>query len=75
MPSDNAQVLFDGAPTHQLGTDRTFESPPLTPGQTYQYNIESRWTENGQKVDQKRTVTVTAGQTSVVDFTAPAAGH
>jgi uncharacterized protein (TIGR03000 family) len=71
VPSPDAQLFFDGSPTRQKGTDRLFASPALALGQTYQYVVEARWTENGRAVDQTRSVTVSAGQTAVVDFTAP----
>ena len=70
-PTADAQVFFNGVLTQQQGTERAFVSPPLAPGKSYQYQIEARWTENGQTVDQTRSVPVTAGQAAVVDFTAP----
>jgi len=71
VPSPDAQVWFEGAPTQQRGTVREFESPPLTPGQNYTYHIRARWMENGQLRDQTRNVIVQAGQHLMVDFNTP----
>lgn len=71
VPSPDAQVWFDGTPTQQRGTVRTYESPELNPGRTYTYQIRARWTEGGETRDQTRTVQVQLGQQVSVDFTRP----
>jgi len=68
VPSPDAEVFFQGDPTQQRGMERQFVSPPLDPSRSFTYSIEARWMENGRMVNQKRTVTVSAGQTSTVDF-------
>jgi uncharacterized protein (TIGR03000 family) len=68
VPAD-AVVWFDGDKTSQAGTAREFVSPPLTPGMEYAYEVRVRWMENGQPVDQTRTITVRAGSATAVDFT------
>jgi uncharacterized protein (TIGR03000 family) len=72
LPDPAAQVWIDGQKTQQGGMDRLFESPPLTPGKTFNYTIKATWQQNGQEMSQERTVPITAGNTSVVDFTRPA---
>jgi uncharacterized protein (TIGR03000 family) len=67
VPAD-ATVWFDGNPTTQRGEQRTFESPALTPGHDYQYEIRARWTDNGRTVDQTRTIVVHANARVGVDF-------
>jgi uncharacterized protein (TIGR03000 family) len=67
VPS-NATVWFDGDRTQQSGTDRTFASPPLKPGNTYSYEVRARWMDNGKPVEETRTVKVRANETSNVDF-------
>ena len=42
VPAD-AKVWFDDSPTEQTGSERSFESPPLTPGKTYSYMITAQW--------------------------------
>jgi uncharacterized protein (TIGR03000 family) len=54
--------------TKQVGETRSFKSPPLEPGKTYLYDIRVHWVENGQDVDNKRTIKVQAGRTAHVDF-------
>jgi len=68
----NAQVWIEGEQTTRTGPAREFVSPRLAPGKDYQYEVKARWTENGRTVDQVRSATVRANQTTVVDFTQPA---
>jgi len=68
VPS-SAQVWFDGTPTAQRGALREFETPPLTSGGSY--DVRARWMQNGQVMDQTRTVQVQPNGRAVVDFNAP----
>ncbi len=70
VPAD-ADVFFDGSPTTQTGTQRVFVTPALEAGSNYTYSIRARWTENGQPVQQTRTIPVKAGANLVVDFLSP----
>jgi uncharacterized protein (TIGR03000 family) len=63
-----AQVWFDGSETQQAGTDRTFQSPPLTPGKTFHYTVRARWTDGGKAFEQFQMVTVQAGRQSQIRF-------
>jgi uncharacterized protein (TIGR03000 family) len=67
----NAEVMFDGAKTTQMGTHRVYVSPPLKPGHSYTYEIKTKWNVDGQDVTQSRTVTVQPGATVMVDFMGP----
>jgi uncharacterized protein (TIGR03000 family) len=67
VPAD-AQIWFDGTPTTSTGPVRQFDSPPLTPGSRYGYEVRARWTENGHEVTQTQQVAVTAGAHVQVDF-------
>jgi uncharacterized protein (TIGR03000 family) len=69
VPPD-AEVFFDGSPTQQRGPNREFQTPPLDPSRTFTYQIRATWTQNGQKMDQTRTVSVQANRTATVDFNA-----
>ena len=69
VPSSNAEVWLDGQPTSQSGMERTFMTPRLNSGSTYTYEVKARWMENGQPVEQTRTVRFQPGQTVNVDFT------
>jgi uncharacterized protein (TIGR03000 family) len=68
VPEPNAQVSFEGAPTSQGGMVRRFESPEVTPGRDYVYDIRAQWEQNGRTVTQTRQVRVQAGDVLTVDF-------
>jgi uncharacterized protein (TIGR03000 family) len=67
VPAD-ARVWIDGTRTTSTGTVRQFESPPLTSGNRYSYEIQARWKENGQEVTQTQDVAIAAGAHVEVDF-------
>jgi uncharacterized protein (TIGR03000 family) len=60
---NGAEVWFDGAVTHQTGTFRQFQSPPLAPGRDYSYSIRVRWMNGTQPLVETRRVSVRAGDT------------
>jgi len=64
----NAELWFGDVKTNETGSERSFVSPPLEPGQGYTYELRARWTENGQTVDRKRTLQVHAGDRLSIDF-------
>ena len=67
VPDANAKVLFDGAPTQQMGNDRWFHTPPLQTG-TARYRIRATWMQGGREMSQDRDVQVAPGRVSVVRF-------
>jgi uncharacterized protein (TIGR03000 family) len=62
-----------GVEMTETGTTRQFTSPSLTPGEGYTYQVRAVWNQNGQTMDQTRTVRVRANETSTVDFRTPEA--
>ena len=70
VPRADAQVWFDGSATKQQGMDRLFHSPNLKPNQNFTYTVKARWTANGQAVTRERQVSVRAGQSVTVNFSA-----
>jgi len=69
---DGAKVWFDNQLTKQNGTMRHFESPALTPGRTYHYDVKVKWLDdNGKEMTQTRRVDVNANGNVTVDFTRP----
>jgi uncharacterized protein (TIGR03000 family) len=64
----NADVWLEGVKTRQTGAVRPFVTPPLTPGKTYVYEVRARWMENGQQVEQKKTIAVQVGMQVDVKF-------
>jgi uncharacterized protein (TIGR03000 family) len=64
-----AKVWFGSSATKQTGSVRDFESPRLTPGKEYTYDIKATWSEGGKEVTRTRQVDVRANSNSTVDFT------
>lgn len=71
LPCADAEVWVNHAKTNTTGAARSFESPELTDGREYGYEVIARWVENGQPKAESRSVNVTAGQTRLVDFNQP----
>jgi uncharacterized protein (TIGR03000 family) len=71
VPAD-AKVWFDGVPTNQAGTTRSFESPPLPAGREYAYQIRAQWLQDGKDVAQTRRISVHAGD--IIDLALGFAG-
>jgi uncharacterized protein (TIGR03000 family) len=70
----NAKVWFNGTKMKQTGTERSFVSPPLLPGYSYQYQIRASWTDaQGQTVTRTRDVDLHPGENINLEFgrTAP----
>jgi uncharacterized protein (TIGR03000 family) len=70
VPAGDAEIWFQGQKTKRTGKVREFQSPPLTPGVNYTYEIRARWRDGDRSITQTRTVPVRAGQHVQVDFTA-----
>jgi uncharacterized protein (TIGR03000 family) len=71
-PAD-AEIWFNDTKTTLTGTTltgavREYQSPPLTPGIRYTYEVRARWNENGHEVTQTQQVEVTAGAQVIVNF-------
>ncbi len=70
VPQANARVFFDGSPTRQTGPEREFVTE-MAAGTSGTYQIEARWTANGQPRVETRSVRVRPGLWQVVDFNQP----
>jgi uncharacterized protein (TIGR03000 family) len=73
VPEDS-QVWVEGANTTMRGPVREFVSPALPPGQNYVYTVRVQYRQNGQMVDQKRDLTVKAGDYVELNYTGQANG-
>ena len=60
VPAD-AQVWFNGQATAQTGSVRRFVTPPLNANGDYSYDVNVRWTRDGEPVEETRTIPVVAG--------------
>ena len=67
MPA-KAQLWVEGTKTNSTGLVRELETPPLTPGSRYRYDIKASWKENGREVTQTQYVEVSAGAHFNVTF-------
>jgi uncharacterized protein (TIGR03000 family) len=68
VPLDNVIVFINDQLTKQNGNVRYFSSPPLKPGETYQYTIRAVWTIDGQRNDKTLTLQGKPGERMVADF-------
>jgi len=67
-----AKVTIDGTETTSTSAVRYFESPSLTPGQTYSYTIEASYKKDGAPVKVSKQVSFSAGKTVRLDLTSGA---
>lgn len=68
VPAPNADLWVEGWKTASKGDWRRFLSPPLVPGNRYEYEMRARWSENGREMSRSREVPLRAGEHVVVDF-------
>jgi uncharacterized protein (TIGR03000 family) len=68
VPIESAQVFVNGQATRQGGMVRTFASPSLAKGESYEYDIRAEWTANGKKVSRTQSVSGKPGERVVADF-------
>jgi uncharacterized protein (TIGR03000 family) len=65
LPAD-AKLLFNGVAATGSGAVRTFKTPPLEAGRSYQYQLTAEVTRDGRVERATGTVTVRAGETASV---------
>lgn len=68
LPDAQAQVWFNGVLTRVTGERRSFASPPLTPGNSYSYDVKAIWNQDGWTMSASRSIQVSAGMNRTVDF-------
>ncbi len=69
VPED-AEVWIDGVKTDTKGAERLFETPPLSVGQTFTYEVRARWLEGGHEVSRVERAQVVTGTLLRIDFLA-----
>ena len=68
-PTSDTDIEIDGKPITGSGASRTFETPPLAPGRTYQYNVVAKWAPNSYtKMTRSKVVRVRAGDRLKIDL-------
>ncbi|MFO0970564.1 MAG: TIGR03000 domain-containing protein [Gemmataceae bacterium] len=74
VPVADAQVWINGRQSTQAGRTRWFTVEQIYPDRPYQYEIRAAWMDDGAPTTQIRTITVRAGESSVVNFGVSGAG-
>jgi uncharacterized protein (TIGR03000 family) len=67
----SAKVWFNGQPTIQTGSSRTFVSPPLATGFKYQYAVHIEWQDGVRKSERTQTISFNAGDRLNLDLATP----
>jgi uncharacterized protein (TIGR03000 family) len=67
LPRFWADVFVDGQKIDAMGKMRTYVTPELPRGRTFE--VVASWQDNGQAIRREGTVTVKAGQIRTLDFT------
>jgi uncharacterized protein (TIGR03000 family) len=62
-------VTFNGQVTNRTSEVESFQTPNLTPGRSYAYQVKAEAVRDGKKVTRSKRVLVRAGGRSRVDFT------
>src|SRR5262249_50086680 len=68
LPTSFPKVWVDGHAAYSGGATRVCTTRPLPPGKTYHYTVRAVWDQRGEPRTHERTVEVTPGRVSVVDF-------
>jgi uncharacterized protein (TIGR03000 family) len=68
LPAD-AKLLFNGVAASGSGAVRTFQTPPLEAGQSYQYTLTAEVTRDGRTERATGTVIVRAGEAAQISLT------
>jgi uncharacterized protein (TIGR03000 family) len=63
-----AKLFVDGNPMKSNATTRTFNTPPLEPGQAYFYMLRAEVVRDGQTISESQRVIVRAGETARASF-------
>jgi uncharacterized protein (TIGR03000 family) len=67
LPPDG-EVTIQGTRLNATGPIRHFDSPPLTAGTEYAYDVEATWKENGQEIKQSQRIDIAPGARTEVIF-------
>lgn len=70
LPAD-AELTINGSPTVSTSESRNFESPSLTPGKTFFYELKATVVRDGKTETVTKEVAVRAGEDSRVEIDIP----
>jgi uncharacterized protein (TIGR03000 family) len=63
-----AKVMIGDYASSSTGEERMFETPPLTAGKTYSYQIKATWQDANREITRMAVANVEAGKETVVDL-------
>lgn len=69
LPHADAELWVNRTKTATSGAERTFETPELTDGREFRYEVEAKWVRNGVAMAATKNVVVAGGRSVMVDFT------
>ncbi len=70
VPGYATRIELDGKAIDGAGSFRSYVTPPLAPGRTYQYKLVAKWDPNSYtKMTRTKVITVRAGDKFTVDLT------
>ncbi len=70
LADKNARLWVDDEEQEKAGEERTFTTPPLTPGKKFYYTVKAFWEPNNYtKITRTRKAIVEAGKETTVDLT------
>jgi uncharacterized protein (TIGR03000 family) len=70
-PTYDTEIEIDGRAIDGTGTSRTYESPPLAAGRTYEYKVVAKWAPNTYtKMTRTKTVRFRPGERLTIDLSA-----
>lgn len=73
LPQEDAELIVEGQVINGTGSRRTFQSPPLHPGDTYEYTFTAEWAPNTYtNMTRSRTVVFRAGAPVTLDLSVDA---
>jgi uncharacterized protein (TIGR03000 family) len=72
LPAD-AKLSIEGRPTVSTSVSRVFESPSLTPGKTFYYELKATAVRGGKTETVTKKVAVRAGKETRVEIEIPEA--
>ena len=68
---ESAEVWVEKEKLPAATGERTFQTAPLTAGNTQLFSVRARWTQGGRDVEEYRVVGVKAGETAKLAFGTP----
>lgn len=69
VPTENADLTFNGFHAAPIGAVREFSTPKLIPGSNYMYNVRVTWVKDGLQRTRDKNVFVNAGDRLDIDLT------